>query len=260
MSLSRARRHALRQLARGRGEPGQFLLEGPKVIAEALPTGRVLELLLVGPEAPEAGGDTTPRAELIRSAAQHGARLSWMSPSDAQQIGVTVTTQPALAVIADAALTLEHVLRREGMLLWLDGVQDPGNVGAIFRVAAAFGAAGVIIGAGTADPMGPKALRAAVGHSLRVPFARATDTELEAAFVDRAVFGMDARGRSLYSVERPASGSVLVVGSEGQGLGATAQALCSQQVAIPMHAGVESLNVAVSLGVALSWWSGRGGA
>jgi TrmH family RNA methyltransferase len=126
--------------------------------------------------------------------------------------------------------------------LW--GVRDPGNVGTVLRSAVAFGAASVAVGPGTADPFGPKAVRASMGAIFALPVARVESVDElpgeTVALVARA--GEPLRG--------PASGDVsLVVGAEREGLPADVVAACDRAAHIPIAS--ESLNAAMAATVAL---------
>jgi tRNA G18 (ribose-2'-O)-methylase SpoU len=138
--------------------------------------------------------------------------------------------------------------------VWLDGVQDPGNVGAVVRSAAAFGAAGLIAGAGTADPLGGKALRASAGLALRVPFARVAAGEVAPALARarREAWLLDPAGHDVFEVASVPEGLVLVLGSEGRGPSPEGRGAARASVGIPIRAGVESLNAGVATGIALA--------
>jgi RNA methyltransferase, TrmH family len=123
----------------------------------------------------------------------------------------------------------------------LDGIQDPGNVGAIIRTAAAAGAPAVVTLPGTADPLGAKAIRASAGHVFNVRLARATWDDLAGV----ACVGAGVAGRPLKEVDLAAAGA-LVLGSEARGLSRE-----MDLVALPMAPGVESLNVAAAAAVLL---------
>lgn len=143
-------------------------------------------------------------------------------------------------------------------LVVLDDLADPDNVGAVFRNAFAFGVDGVLLSAGTADPLYRKAIRGSAGATLRVPFARLADWALglrrlrEDGYVllalatDGAV-ELAALGRDQPLPERVA----LLVGSEAAGLGLVARAAADVDVRIAMAPGVDSLNVATACGIAL---------
>jgi len=133
-----------------------------------------------------------------------------------------------------------------GPLLVLDGVQDPGNVGTLVRAAAAFGAAGVLALDGTVDPFNPKAVRAAAGAIFRTPVLRTSWEHVDAELRTRGpVLVADMSGRDVATL-RPIGSWTLVVGSEASGPRAAVRAAATDNVAIPMRGGVESLNAGVA--------------
>lgn len=152
-------------------------------------------------------------------------------------------------------------LAQKKRLLALERVQDPGNVGALVRSAAAFGYEGVILSPGCADPFGPKALRASMGASGRLPVITAPN--LPDVLVHLRGQGFACLAAALYN-SRPLSeaegpypgGLCLVIGSEGQGLTEAAVAACDQAVRIPTTDRVESLNAGAAGSVLL--WHFRG--
>jgi TrmH family RNA methyltransferase len=129
--------------------------------------------------------------------------------------------------------------------VYLHGVQDPGNVGTILRSAEAFGATCVVIGPGTADPFGPKAVRASMGSLFSVGLARA---DTPAALPGETVALVAGRGQPLHELV-PAAGMTLLIGAEREGLPeAIVQAADHVvQIAIATH----SLNAAMAATVAL---------
>ncbi|HEX6097960.1 MAG TPA: RNA methyltransferase [Thermoanaerobaculia bacterium] len=140
----------------------------------------------------------------------------------------------------------EILARRETVAVALDGVQDPGNVGTIVRLAAAFDAAGVLLLPGCADPFGPKAIRSSAGAILNVPVAAIAASELVAAGLP--LFAADASGSA---ADPPASQAVLVFGNEGAGVSEELLRHATP-IAVPMSGRVESLNVATSAAILLS--------
>ncbi len=241
--MTRADRLRLLAIARGRGPADLCLLEGPKAVRDALPTGAVVEVW-IREEAEDSLG---------RLARERGLPVGTGRARDFERLGRTVTPQGAVAVIRDPARPLADLAALPGLLLWLDGVQDPGNVGALFRSAAAFGAAGVLAGAGSAAPVGAKALRASAGTALRLPFARDDAERIAAAVAGRPVWLLDTGGADLFAAGPAPERLVLVLGSEGHGAGAAARAAAARTVAVPIRPEVESLNVAVAGSVALAW-------
>jgi TrmH family RNA methyltransferase len=159
----------------------------------------------------------------------------------------TVTPQGAIAIArvreASAAEAIEAARRAHWPLLVLDRVQDPGNVGAICRTAAAAGAPAVAVLPGSADPYGPKAVRASAGNVFRLKVAKAQWKDLE---------GLDAYGASPTGgaplAEAPIqSAGMIVLGSEAHGLSRKNL----KRVTVPLTEGVESLNVAAAAALIL---------
>ena len=133
--------------------------------------------------------------------------------------------------------------------LW--GVKDPGNVGTILRSAHAFGASSVAIGPDTADPYGPKAVRASMGAIFAVPVARVADV----AALPGPIVALEAGAPE--PLRGPSAGS-LVVGAEREGLSPAVVAACDRAHRIPIAAG-DSLNAAMAATVALYEWTRHDG-
>jgi tRNA G18 (ribose-2'-O)-methylase SpoU len=144
-------------------------------------------------------------------------------------------------------------------LLALEGVADPDNVGAVFRNAAAFGAAGVLLSSHCADPLYRKAIRVSMGATLSLPFARASDWPAALAALRHAGYRLVAlcpRAEAEDIVEVAARAPrqprlALLLGAEGTGLSGSTRAAADVEVRIPMAAGIDSLNVAAACGIAL---------
>jgi RNA methyltransferase, TrmH family len=135
---------------------------------------------------------------------------------------------------------------RDRIAVALDGVQDPGNVGTIVRLAAAFDVAGVLRLPGCADPFGPKAIRASAGAILRVPVAATSAAELIESGVP--IVATDMSGAA---VDPPVRDAVLLFGNEGSGISETLLRH-ARMIAIPMSDQIESLNVASSAAILLA--------
>jgi 23S rRNA (guanosine2251-2'-O)-methyltransferase len=159
----------------------------------------------------------------------------------------------AAAVGYRPLLDLVAEVDQPGRIVLLDHVLDPHNVGAVIRSAAAFAVGGVVVAGPSAPPLAGTVARAAAGHLERVPLAR-TRVAVDALSVLRGegywVLGADARGRPIAEVD-PGQRWVLCLGAEEHGLRAKTRAAVDELVAIPMAAGVESLNVSVSAGILL---------
>ncbi|MBI4679117.1 MAG: RNA methyltransferase [Elusimicrobia bacterium] len=153
----------------------------------------------------------------------------------------------------------EGVLPGSRLMVALEAVSNPDNVGGIFRNALAFGADGVVLGPGCADPLYRKAIRTSMAASLRAPFAAVPDLpgalrELRAAgFFVAALTSRKQPATELGDFAREARRErlVLVTGSEGAGLSPAVLGEADAAVRIPMAPGVDSLNVATATGIAL---------
>jgi tRNA G18 (ribose-2'-O)-methylase SpoU len=145
------------------------------------------------------------------------------------------------------------------LLLGLEELADPDNVGGVFRNAWAFGADGVLLSPGSADPLGRKAIRASAGGALALPFARMPDWPAGLARVREAGYTLialtpDAGALDLGELgqARPVPARLaLLLGTEGRGLSPGARAQADLTVGIPMAPGVDSLNVATAAGIVL---------
>jgi TrmH family RNA methyltransferase len=135
--------------------------------------------------------------------------------------------------------------------LYLDGLQDPGNVGALLRVAAAAGVRHVLASGQTAALWAPKVMRAAQGAHLRLDLREQVDSSALTASALHWIGTDLSASASLWDARWPATAVGWVVGAEGQGATAEALAACSQRVRIPLAPGVESLNVATAAAVCL---------
>ena len=181
-------------------------------------------------------------------------------PSVAQKLSATTSGQGVFAVLRQPALP-HDLLRPGGRYLALEGVQDPGNVGALLRSAAAFGYTAALLSPGCADPFAPKTLRAGMGSVGVLPVMQLQSLpDTLAALRARGVTCLAAalyNSRPLNEVCGPWPGGVCIaIGSEGQGLSEAAVAACSVSVRIPISPAVESLNAGVAGGVLL--WHFRG--
>jgi 23S rRNA (guanosine2251-2'-O)-methyltransferase len=178
-----------------------------------------------------------------------GREIERMLPQGAAHQGLALQVAPlepvALAELAEPA---------EGLLLMLDQVTDPQNVGAILRSAAAFGARGVVLQERHAPPLGGAVAKAAVGALDLVPvcrvvnLSRALEQLAEAGWRSVGLDGEAPEPLRAALDERP---TVLVLGSEGEGLRRLVAEHCDATAHIPMHGGFESLNVSAAAAIAL---------
>lgn len=166
-------------------------------------------------------------------------------------LSTTENTQGVLALVRAPVWSLDRVVSGQGLTVTLDGVQDPGNAGAIVRAAEAFAAAGVVFLKGSVSPFNPKTLRASAGSLFRIPFVHGIEDEPFRAALDRAgrpLFAAMPNGATLLGDANLRRGAVLI-GSEAGGV---REALSRGATAIRIPTGaVESLNAAVAAAVIL---------
>ena len=216
-----------------REHENEIAIEGRKAVADAIANGWK-PLVIASTDSAAIPSDT-------------GAQLVEITSEVFEAIAETRQPQGVVALFerphASAAAILAN---RDRVTIALDAVQDPGNVGTIVRLAAAFDAAGVLLLPGCADAYGPKAIRASVGAILSVGVAKVTAEELIDAGVP--LYATMANGER---VDPPTRNAVLVFGNEGAGVSARLQERASG-IAIPRSARVESRNVATSAAILLA--------
>ena len=134
----------------------------------------------------------------------------------------------------------------------LDGVQDPGNVGTIWRTADAAGFEALLLGAGSADPLSPKVQRSAMGSGFRIPFAQSeslAETLIQLREKGWHVIASDLQGADFYARGDLGERFVLVIGNEARGISDGVKDAADVRLKLPMRGGAESLNAAVAAGI-----------
>jgi TrmH family RNA methyltransferase len=167
-------------------------------------------------------------------------------------ISATETSQGVMALVRPAVWELDALFRGRSLVVVLDGIQDPGNAGAIIRAAEAFGATGAMFIKGTVSPYNPKTLRASAGSLFRMPTAAALDDKIAlAALAQRRLDIYAAMPRALLTASEVnfRRRCAIVFGSEGRGV-SESLASAALDVRIPTRK-VESLNVSVAAGILL---------
>jgi TrmH family RNA methyltransferase len=228
---------------------GLLLLDGPHLVADALAAGVTLEHAVVAADASEA-------ADIHALLVQLSAReVDTALGSSSVMAAVSPLRSPS-AIVALARRPnggdRSFYAGPHPLVLIVDSVQDPGNMGAIVRVAEAAGATGVIAAGVSADPFGWKALRGSMGSTLRLPVGRVNDVDHAVADARssgcRVIATAPRGGRSVFEVDLRSAAAVLI-GGEGAGLSSALIAEADERITIPMQAPVESLNAAVTAAV-----------
>lgn len=191
--------------------------------------------------------------ELVTELERHACPVEEVSEKALAQLADTDAPQGIIAVVEPRRWKLDDIpVAPKSVLLVVDGVQDPGNVGTLLRTAFALGIPGAILLPGTADLRNPKVLRGAMGATFRLPTVLTTDDEF-AAWTRKhqvTVWAAASEGKALARTAVPER-LALVVGNEGAGVRPFIRELSRQRVAIPLARGAESLNVAVAAGILL---------
>lgn len=235
-------------------------VEGPHLVETALHAGIGIPAVLVS----ESGGR---HLEKLAPWIPESTRLLSTSDRLFAQVAATEAPQGIAALVQPRQASFDDLVSGVPLLLVLAAVQDPGNVGTLLRTAEAFGAAGVVTcpasGTGTADPFGPKALRASAGSALRIPVLRGVGAPVLLAQLRVAGIRVYASAPDAASADGvPAAvapwqvswreASALLIGNEGAGLPADLLRASDAVVSIPqainreVGARVESLNAAVA--------------
>jgi len=249
MIQSRQNSHlkAIRKLRRSKGDGA--LLEGEHLVREAVRSGLRLAWLLLTPRQAETdwgrellGSPRVGAASLIAA-----ELLAEVSDADTPHGPVALCELPRRGVE-------ELPLVAGGCYLLCDRIQDPGNLGALARVAEATGCAGLALSPGCVHPNHPRALRASAGSLLRLPTA--VDAALDPLLARLRPLAPALVGLAAHGGEDPGGTAldgtiVLALGSEGEGLDRSLTARLDRTVTIPLAPPVESLNVAVAAAVAL---------
>ena len=174
-----------------------------------------------------------------------------LGPGVMERVADTVTPQSVSAVVAMVATPLAGLSGSGTVLVCVD-VRDPGNLGAAIRSAAAAGTDGVVCCAGGVDPFNPKAVRASAGALFQVPLVvdvAPIDALAALSLAGYRTLATVARGGTDYAATDLAGPVALVLGNEAAGMPDDVAQRCDGAVTIPMAAGTESLNVAVSAAV-----------
>jgi TrmH family RNA methyltransferase len=224
-----------------------FLVEGAKSVLELLSSGLSIEHLVA----------TTAFAEQLTASRQlpPGVPVHLASEDELTQLGTLQTNAAALAVVQrPPEPPLPAALPTSRLLLALDNVADPGNLGTLWRLADWYGLPGLVLSENCADPFNPKAVAASMGAFGRVPVW--ADRDLGAWLAELSpevrIYGADLEGDNVHKLRLQPAG-VLVMGSESHGLSPDVAAQLTRQLHIPHGPGgrAESLNVAVSAAILL---------
>lgn len=232
---------ALCKKSRYRKETGLFVVEGPKMFQE-LPKDRIHQAY-----ATEKFAGDPAHASMLRGI----DRLRLVSEDVLKAMSDTQTPQGILAVARMYQYSLADLKNRKGpaLLMILETIQDPGNLGTILRAGEGAGITGVIMDNNTADIYNPKVIRSTMGSIYRVPFVSTDDLPKTLASLKEQgirLYAGDLEGRKSYDREDYTLDTGFLIGNEARGLTAKTKAMADHLIRIPMAGQVESLNAAIA--------------
>lgn len=233
----------LAKKAKKRKEEGLYVVEGIRMVRELLP--EQVEILYV--------------SESFLAQSDHQRMLKdfpWETVSDPvmKVMADTQTPQGILALVRQKQWSLEEIFNSSvpAHLLILETIQDPGNLGTIFRAGEGAGITGIIMDETTADVYNPKVIRSTMGSIYRVPFIYVDDLHTVCRRLKKAgisLFAAHLRGKTNYDQEDFTLPLGFLLGNEAHGLSKETAALADSYIKIPMEGEVESLNAAVAASV-----------
>ena len=228
---------------------GIYIVEGPKLVSAALQSSAELDELFVS--ADEEGSVVVQR--LVGEATERGVDVQVLSGAAFERVSDARSPRGILATCRRLPFGEGHALEPGWpFVIVCTGVADPGNMGALLRVAAASGAGALVVCDAAVDPYGPKAVRASGGAVFSIPVVELETPEEALQMVHHAGMisvGTVPRGGLPYDEVSWEDRFALFVGSEGAGLGAGVESRMDVKVSIPMQADVESLNVAAAAAI-----------
>ncbi len=241
-----------------------FVVEGIKLVDEALEYGNVLDIIVSESLYHEiVSGDLT-RNGLLSDNGKHiikqvkqGTSLTVVSDAVFKSVSETITPQGILAevempkhrLLEENFLEIAYEKTGKIKLLILEDTADPGNLGTIMRTAEAAGVTGVIMGKGTVDIFNPKVVRSTMGSIFRLPFAYVDDLKAVILGLKRggiSFYATHLKGKESYRDIAYSDKAGILIGNEARGLSDEIANLADTYVIIPMQGKVESLNAAVA--------------
>lgn len=227
--------------SKDRREAGVFIVEGIKMFREA-PADWIKEVYMT-PEMYDEIGDP-------------GCTFSLVEGDVFAKISDTQTPQGVLTVLKRPDHSIEEIIKpKDGLkplIVVLENLQDPGNLGTILRVGEAAGVTGIIMSKGTVDIFNPKVVRSTMGSIYRMPFIVADDlSDVLKKLKENGItsYAAHLQGSEIYTEYDYTKGTAFMVGNEGNGLTDEITALADKKLLIPMEGSVESLNAGIATAV-----------
>ena len=239
----------LQKKARARREAGQFVVEGPRMVIE-VPKERLVQVYM--------------SESFYNSASDFIQRLAQSQEMDIStinqlieivadnvycKISETQTPQGVMAIVKMQSVDISQMLSGNPLLILIENLQDPGNLGTILRMGEGAGVSGIIMSSNTVDIYNPKTIRSTMGSIYRVPFIYADDFHETLKLCRQrgvCLFAAHLQGKNTYLGESYKKPTGFLIGNEGNGLTEATTAMADTLIRIPMEGQVESLNAAIA--------------
>lgn len=255
--------HKLNEKSKARREAGLFVIEGPKMFMEA-PLEWVREVYVTQDFLDHIDREVSLNSDGSDMGLKISEMIGWMdheiiTSEQMARISDTQTPQGILCIMSTPSYTIEDILKRRPrsdgdgrrLVMVLEDIQDPGNLGTIFRTAEGAGVSGIILSEGCVDIYNPKTVRATMGSIYRMPYIYSGDLSASVAKLKSdgiKVYAAHLKGRLLYN-EVAYGDSAFLIGNEGNGLKDETADLADEYIKIPMEGELESLNASVAASV-----------
>ncbi len=245
------------QLKKYRDEHGKFIIEGEKLLREALDYKAPVSMVLFS----ESFAESDRHDEFVASLKSINIPLYYANDRIFKEAGETETPQGVIAIIDKMEFNLDSILEKDELcIVLLDEVRDPGNAGTIIRTADACGIDAVLLSKGSVDLYNGKTIRATMGSLFHIPVIQNLDTaEAILRLKESNVVTIGADPHSIEScIDMPHyKRSAIIIGNESQGIGSELTALLDRNVKIPMPGRAESLNAGIAASILMYEFSIR---
>lgn len=234
-----------------RDSKGRFLIEGLRLCLEALSSDWEVELVLFSSEFVESAAGE----KLVEEFSRRGIDLFRIKKKEIEKLADTETPQGIMAVVKNKKFTLnKDFLKKASLLLSLDNIRDPGNLGTMVRTADATGADGVLLSNGCVELNNPKVVRSTMGSIFHLPVIEGLELEQVLPEIKSSGFKIFVsevhEGKDYTEVNYPEK-TCLIIGNEASGISKQILNLADERVRIPILGKAESLNASVAAGILL---------
>ncbi len=224
-----------------RQESGLFIAEGVKLVNELMKSKLTIKKLYA---TVDWESEVPYKAELIR-----------VTNDELQKISTLQTPNKVLALVEEPFLP-KLKISKNNWVLALDDIQDPGNMGTLIRIADWFGVNSIVASNNSVDCFNNKVVQSTMGSIARISVYY-VDLPAFLKVTKLPIFGALLEGNSIYNIDIPKDGGILLIGNESKGIGPDCKQLITHPISIPKIGGAESLNAGVAAGILLSYLTKR---